>query len=278
MSYLVLHTYFNGKFYKGNTPLLKVNDIGLYRAYAVFDYLRSYNKTLFRAEDYVKRFLFSASEMKIKSPVSKTELLEILNQLNRLTNLPDIGIRLLLTGGYTNDGITPEEPNLIISSEWFQPLIKEQYQKGVKVITDNFKRYQPHIKTNNYAHVIKLRREKNMNNVYDVLYCYNDKVLETSRNNIFIFNGNTLVTPQKNILHGITRKVVLELARHKFTVEEREISKKELFEAEEVFLTGTTKKVLPVTDINNRVFSKGRIGDKTKELLQLFDSYIQEYK
>ncbi|NUM51578.1 MAG: aminotransferase class IV [Flavobacteriales bacterium] len=278
MSQLVLHTYINGKFYKGNTPLLKVNDIGLYRAYAVFDYLRSYNKTLFRAEDYAERFLFSASEMQMQSPISKTALLEILNQLNQLTNLPDVGTRLLLTGGYTKDGITPEKPNLIISSEWFQPLIKEQYQKGVKIITENFKRYQPHIKTNNYAHVIKLRREKKINEVYDVLYCYNDKVLETSRNNIFIFNGNTLVTPKKNILHGITRKVVLELAQNKFTTEEREISKKELFEAEEVFLTGTTKKVLPVTIINNQLFSKGRIGGKTKELLKLFDSYIQEYK
>lgn len=278
MSQLVLHSYLNGKFYRGNSPLLKVNDLGLYRAYAVFDYLRSYNKTLFRVENYAERFLFSASEMHIHNPVLKTELVEILHQLNRLTNLPNIGIRLLLTGEYTKDGITPDKSNLIISSEMFQPLVNEQYQKGVKIITENFIRYQPHIKTNNYAHVIKLRKEKKMNDVYDVLYCYRGKVLETSRNNIFIINGNTLVTPQKNILHGVTRKVVLELAQNKFTVEEREISKKELLEAEEVFLTGTTKKVLPVTNINNQLFSKGKIGNKTKELLKLFDSYIQEYK
>jgi D-alanine transaminase/branched-chain amino acid aminotransferase len=277
MAQLVLHTYLNGIFYKGNDTLLKVNDIGLYRAYAVFDYLRSYNKTLFRTNDYAERFIYSASEMQIESPVTKNNLIEILNNLNERTNIPNIGIRLLLTGGYTADGITPTKPNIIISSEYFQPLIAEQYNTGVKIITDNFIRYLPHVKTNNYVHIIKLRKEKKINNVYDVLYCFEENILETSRNNIFIFNGNTLVTPKDNILYGVTRKVVLELAKNKFSIEERTISIKELMQADEVFLTGTTKKVLPVTFVNEQIFSAGKIGKNTKELLRLFDEYVTQY-
>lgn len=277
MSQLVLHTYLNGNFYTGNNVLLKVNEIGLYRAYAVFDYLRSYEKKLFRTADYAERFIYSASEMQITCPLSKNNLMEVLNELNEKTNTPNIGIRLLLTGGYTLDGITPAEPNIIISSEYFQPLIEEQYNTGVKIITDNFIRYLPHVKTNNYAHVIKLRKEKIIKNVYDILYCFEGNILETSRNNIFIFNGNTLVTPKENILYGITRKVVLELAKNIFKIEERAITIEELKQADEIFLTSTTKKILPVTNIDEQIFSAGKIGKNTKILLGFFDEYINQY-
>lgn len=76
------------------------------------------------------------------------------------------------------------------------------------------------------------------------------------------------------MLHGITRKVVLELAALHYNIEERAVSLEELFAADEVFLTGTTKKVLPVSSIDGKEIGKGKAGVRTLHLLELFDAYV----
>lgn len=276
MQPFILNAYYNGQYYTEGNLQVFPNDLGLYRSYAVFDYMRSYGTTLFRANDYISRFIQSAKDMYIPINETAEEILSICNALNETTSCPDIGIRLLLSGGYTNDGISPEKSNFFVLAERFTPLVEEQYTHGVALLTNEYMRYLPHVKTTHYAQAIRFRKQQKVN-YYDVLYHVNGQVLETSRNNFFIFTGNTLITPCQHMLHGITRKVVLELAALHYNIEERAVSLEELFAADEVFLTGTTKKVLPVSSIDGKEIGKGKAGVRTLHLLELFDAYVASY-
>jgi branched-subunit amino acid aminotransferase/4-amino-4-deoxychorismate lyase len=102
-------------------------------------------------------------------------------------------------------------------------------------------------------------------------------ISELSRSNVFIFKKNTLITPHRNILKGITRKTVLEIAKNQFDIEERSIKLTELFEADEVFTTSSTKQILPISRLNNHVLGEGKIGKNTQALLTEFKDLVKKW-
>ena len=102
-----------------------------------------------------------------------------------------------------------------------------------------------------------------------------DHVLEATRSNFFIFRGDTLVTPNRGILLGITRNVVLELARGKFPIEERPILLDELALADEAFITSSSKEITPVIQIDDRIIGDGKPGQRTYQLEQLFIEMVE---
>ena len=111
---------------------------------------------------------------------------------------------------------------------------------------------------------------------FDILYTQNGFLLETTTSNFFIFKKDKLLTPKKNILIGLTRNFVIKLAKNKFKVEERDIDLKELERAEETFIASTTKEILPVVKIDNKIIGNGRVGKKTKYLMDLVHQYTQK--
>ena len=108
-----------------------------------------------------------------------------------------------------------------------------------------------------------------------MLYYFRDEVLELTRNNIFIVKDKKIITPKENVLLGITRKHVIELAQRQFLMEERKISLSELWSADEVFVTGTTKKIIPVSRIDDVIYSKSP-GVITKKMMQLFNDLVND--
>ncbi len=193
---------------------------------------------------------------------------------------------MVLTGGYTENGYTPGDPNFFILIEKINFPDTSFYMEGIDLIFHEHQRELSHIKSINYLTPISIRKKIKKANAYDVLYHSNGKVLEVSRSNIFIVKDNIIITPRENVLQGITRATVLRLAAEDFKIEERDISIKELYLADEVFITLTTKRVLPVRKIDDHVFINGKPGGLHRHLkayikilkIVLPPSQIQEIK
>ncbi len=265
--------YANGKIQKKSDIKVGISDLVMLRGYGAFDYLRTYQGKPFRIHDYLARFGNSAKGMKLKLPLSKKEIIRIIHLLLKKNKVSkqDVGIRLLLTGGYSLDSYLPAaKPNLFILIEDLPHYPEWWSEKGVKLVTHEFEREMPRVKTINYLTAINLADERRKQKAQDTLYCYGGKVLETTRNNFFLFHGNTLVTADENMLQGITRKVVLELAKKKYKIEVRKVRRTELNRCTECFITGTTRGITPVVQIDSKKIGKGKVGENTCVLMKMF--------
>jgi branched-chain amino acid aminotransferase len=269
--------YINGKIYAINEAAIGVSDLALQRGYAVFDFARTYNGKLFHFNDHIQRLKNSASELHLKIPISDKEIRDISGQLIINSTLKQPCIRLILTGGYTYTRPTLEHPNFIIIAEELPAYSKDIYAKGAKIITVQYQRELPHIKSINYLNALRLEPLKHERQVFDILYYSDNGITECPQNNFFIFKGNTLVTPNDFILHGITRKIVLKLAKDHFPIEERPLSLNELAYADEAFATSTTKGIIPIVNIDDQKIGSGLLGNRTKTLMKIFDNYTKEY-
>lgn len=271
--------YSNGKIQKKSDIKVGISDLVLLRGYGAFDYLRTYRGKPFRIHDYLARFEGSAKGMKLKLPLDKKEIVRVIHLLlkKNKADKKDLGIRLLLTGGYSLDSYLPAaKPNLFILIEELPQYPAWWSERGVKLITYEHGREMPRVKTINYLTAINLADVRRKQKAQDTLYCYDGKVLETTRNNFFLFHGNTLVTADENMLQGITRKVVLELAKKKFKVEVRKVKRSELNKCTEAFITGTTRGITPVVQIDKRLIGKGSVGVNTRLVTAMFESMVDK--
>ncbi len=273
------YCYFNGQVLPEDAIRFQINDLGILRGYSVFDFFRTYNFTPFRIHDYLIRFENSVKSIDLSMPISKDEITEKIEELLfwRADKTSEVGIRLLMTGGYSaNSFNAPENPNFLIRIEDLNPKPTNDYEQGVKVITHQYQRELPEIKTTNYSRALIIQKAMQVQKAVDALYHLDGNISECTRNNFFLFKGNTLVTPKNNILRGITRKTVLELAANKFQIEERDIYLEELKEATEAFKTGTDTRVLPVIQIDELKINKKQVGPNTKALMQMFADFAHE--
>jgi branched-subunit amino acid aminotransferase/4-amino-4-deoxychorismate lyase len=274
------YCYANGKLLRKNAIKVGIGDLVMLRGYGAFDYMRTYYGVPFRVNDYLTRFEQSAKGMKLKLPLKRKEIISIINSLlkkNHASEKRDFGIRLLLTGGYSLDSYLPSaKPNLFILVEDLPQYPSWYSAKGIKLMLFEHKREMSRIKTINYLTAIHLADERRKSKAQDTLYCFDGKILETTRNNFFLFQGNTLVTSKDDVLCGITRKAVLELAREKFKVEVRDVLKKEINSCSECFVTGTTRGVTSVVQIDNKKIGNGKPGGNTKKIMKIFNEVVNK--
>ena len=270
----------NGELVDATTASLKVNDLALLRGYGAFDFFLVKNGTPIFAKDHIDRFFYSAKYLKLSIPYSKDDLLSQVRLLIEKNGVQDAGMRLQLTGGYTQDSYTPINPNILILQSPYSPYPAERYQTGIKLMLHNYVREMPEIKTTNYTRGIWLLDELKANGATDLLYHRNDLVSESARSNFFMVDQTgKLITPDSHILKGITRKHVIEVASKQYPVEIRPLRVEELAQASEAFLTSTIKEILPVTQIDDITIGSGLPGPITKKLSDLFETHkIQHQK
>lgn len=270
--------YFNNQFVTNEETLLHVKDLSIQRGYAAFDFFRTLHGVPLFIEDHLHRFYTSAAAMHLHLNKSREEIKSIAQELIQQAALPEAGIRLMLTGGYSTDGYQLAEPNLIITCNPVKTTTKEDFEKGFSIITQEHQRELPHIKSINYLMAVWLQpllKEKQAN---DVLYYTKESITEFPRCNVFIVTAdNKLVTPARNMLLGITRKNVLALATGLLEKEERNIPIEELATAKEIFLTSTTKKIIPILKVNDKIVGDGRPGEVTTKLYKKFLVLEQSY-
>lgn len=264
--------YLNGKIVEKDKAVIPVNDLGLLRAYGVFDYLKTYNRRPFHSEDHINRFFRSASRFNLKIPVSKKELQRIIFELlARNKSLEELSFRMVLTGGQTEDTKTSKKPTFFILVNEAHSYPEEVFEKGIKLATLDYGREFPEIKTINYLLAVSQWKNILKKKASEILYISKGKVLEASTSNFFMVKNKVLFTPKNEILEGVTRKLVIKLAKeNKIKVIEKDISLKEVLKADECFLTATDKEVLPAVKIDNQIIGNGRPGEQTKKLLNLY--------
>ena len=264
-------TFLNDRFVEEHDATLQVTDLAIQRGYGVFDFIRTSNNIPLFLADYLERFYNSAAMLHLEPPLTKQGLTEIIYELIAKNNLGEAGVKMILTGGYPADSFEPVTPNLIIMQLPIQIPSTAKFNAGIKVITHEYQRDLPDTKSINYLMGIWLLPKIKEQHADDVLYHWQGIVSELPRSNVFmVTRDNKIVTPAENILHGITRKKLLQLAAAKYTVEVRAVSVEEMKNAAEVFITSTTKRLLPVTQMDEIVIGTGKAGPVTTLLNNAF--------
>lgn len=260
--------YLNGEILPAEKAQLHVSDLGLLRGYGIFDFFRSIDGQPVFMEDHLDRFENSARLMGLPIPESRDKLREIIYEIIRLNPHKLLGVKMIMTGGYSEDGYTPSsKSNLVVIGKPFE---FKPADIGMKLMTLEYRREIPEIKTLNYIVPIRAIQQMKAVEADDVLYYKDGKISESSRSNIFIVKDKKVITPLDGALFGVTRKHILNFAKNHFEVEERDVTTQEFWEADEVFTTGSTKRIIAITQVDNQVFSDGKVGTITKKLQALF--------
>lgn len=271
-----MYCLLNGELVKTKEAVIPINDLAVLRGYGIFDFFRLSAGVPLFIDDHLERFYMSASHVRLEVGWAKSDLKTQLLELITQNQMPVSGIRMVLTGGTGEGGYKIGKPNLIVTQEPIHFPSADMFHNGVKLITYEYLREIPHVKTINYMTGIWLQEEITRQGAFDVLYLHKGYVHELTRSNLFIVNAQKeLVTPSERILHGVTRKQVIRAVSDHFTVIQRPIASEELPGAMEVFLTGTTKKVLPISQIDEHIY--GKPGKVTLEVMRLFDEAERKF-
>jgi branched-chain amino acid aminotransferase len=267
-----LTCFLNGHFLPLAETSLPITDIGVQRGYGIFDFLRVTQNVPLFWEDHLERFFRSAKEMRLPLNQSKEELKRIILELLEKNQLPDSGIRIMLSGGSSADGYQIVQPNLAIVQQALSRPADEIFAQGYTLATYPHQRQLPHIKTTDYLMAIWLQPWMHEKGADDILYHQNGIISECPRSNFFIVTQtNSIVTPGRNILKGITRKQVLELAEmNGLVVEERDISMDDIRVAKEAFIGSSTKRIIPVVRVDDIDLGPYSHDSVTGQLFRLF--------
>ena len=270
--------YVGGSWVHPNEATLSINDITVLRGYSAFESLRTYDRQPFHLDEHLRRLYRSAGLIDLEIPWSGEQIASVVQEIIARNRYRHATIRLLVTGGESEDGILPSgKPTLAVLITPLGERDMGRFAKGIKLITTRFQRVSPEAKTTNYVPAVRALREALRRGAADALFVNEEgHVLEATRSNFFIFRGDTLVTPREEILVGVTRNIVLELARGRFAIEERSILLDELAQAEEAFITSSSKEITPVVQIDDLTIGKGKPGPRTYELEQRFIEMVEQ--
>ena len=267
------HCYQNGAIIPVAEAGINVYDIGILRGYGIYEALMTSHRRPFLFADHMTRYRKTAEAMHLMVPVTDEKIHNAITELVE-RNVPsgEAIVKLIITGGLAHGGIEydSEQPTFYILVEPFVPVDERYYEHGGSLITFEHLRQFPQLKTTNYIQAVMLQSTRKQAGAIEVLYTWHDTVLECSTSNFFIVKDNTLITAKDEVLLGITRKGVIDVARSHFAIEERTLHASELFSADEAFITSSFKDVLPIVSIGDHVLRDGTVGPVTKRVMQLF--------
>lgn len=271
--------YIDGKFFDEKTAKVSVFDHGLLYGDGVFEGIRAYNGRVFKLAEHIERLFCSARAILLKVPMSRKELIKAVVQTCRRNRIRNGYIRLVVTRGVGSLGLNPytcKRPSVIIIADKIQLYPEEYYKRGLDIITVPTARnlhsaLNPAIKSLNYLNNILAKIEA-INGGCEEAIMLNAQgfVAECTGDNIFMVKAGQLSTPplSAGALYGITRGVVMELARENgLSVSEPDLTRYDLFNADECFLTGTGAEIIAVVKIDGRIIGRGRPGPITKKLI-----------
>ena len=254
--------YYNNDFVLEKECVLPAADLAVQRGYGVFDFFRATaGKPLF-LDAHLDRFYHSANALRLQLSKSEVELKTVIAEMLFRNALPHSGVKLTLTGGFSPDGFSIAQPNLIITEQTLSHP-PAAFAQGIRLATYAHQRQLPHVKTIDYLMAIWLQPWLTEIGADDVLYFSDGQITECPRANFFVVTeDDRIATPDKNILKGITRARVLHLASEKAA--ERSITITDLKDASEAFITSTTKQVVPVIAIDGLTIGNGKPGRVTQ--------------
>jgi len=274
--------YINGQFFAPEEATVSVFDHGLLYGDGVFEGLRIYSGKVFRLNDHIRRLYDSAKAIWLEIPLTPVQMEQAVLDTVEQSGFEDGYIRLIITRGSGTLGLDPmrtNNPQTIIIVDKISLYPKEFYQNGLEIITASTIRnhpaaLSPRIKSLNYLNNIMAKIECNKAGCMEALMLnHKGEVAECTADNIFIVRDGRLLTPPTDagILEGVTRDAVMELAvGADIPVEEKTMTRHDIYVADECFMTGTAAEVIPVVKIDDREIGDGKPGPITLKLIKLF--------
>jgi branched-chain amino acid aminotransferase len=279
--------YIDGQYYDEQNAKISVFDHGLLYGDGVFEGIRAYNGRVFRLKEHIARLYYSAKAILLTIPMSQAQMIQAVVETCRANSIRDGYVRLVVTRGIGTLGLNPntcKHPSVIIIADKIQLYPVELYERGLEIVTVGTTRnlhnaVNPAIKSLNYLNNILAKIEANNAGCEEaILLNAMGYVAECTGDNIFIVKAGQLFTPPltAGALYGVTRAVVIELARAAgLTVHEDDLTRYDLFNADECFLTGTGAELIPVVKIDGRVIGEGKPGETTRSLVQKYKALTQ---
>ena len=266
---------------------VSVFDLGLLYGDGVFEGIRVYNRKIFELAAHIKRLFRSAHSIRLIIPQDPETLIRNVRTTVKANDISDGYVRLVVTRGVGTLGLNPlicKEPQIIIIAATIKPYPQELYESGLKVVSANTMRnhplaINPQIKSLNYLNNILAKLEALDRDMLEaIMYNHLGYVAEATVDNVFAVKDAQLFTPPHSAgaLTGITQKVVIQLARESgYEVIERNLTRYDLYEADEIFLTGTAAEVIGVVDLDGRPIGSGRPGPITCKLREKFQTFVR---
>lgn len=267
--------FLNGNLVRESELKISPRDLGFSRGYAVFDFLRTYQKHKpFKLKEHIDRIFNSAEKIGLEIPWTKDQVTNwVFETVSANQSQEEKFIKIYFSGGVSDSMIPLGEPTIIILVDSCFQYPKEWYEKGTGVITVKHTRYNPSAKTNNYIEGVKQSVLAKKIGALEPVYYSDSQVFEGSNSNVFALIGGKILTPKSNILEGITRGTILEILKLDLPIEVRDFTIEELKNAKEIFMTGSAKEVVPVVRLDDGEVGDGKAGEITKKVIKQFRDY-----
>jgi len=279
--------YIDGKYFDEKSAKISVFDHGLLYGDGIFEGIRAYHGRVFRLKEHIDRLFYSAKAILLNIPRSHAEMMQAVVETCRRNRLRNGYVRLVVTRGPGGLGLNPrgcKAPSVIIIADKIQLYPAELYERGLDIITVPTTRnlhsaLNPAIKSLNYLNNILAKIEANNGGCEEAIMLNSEGyVAECTGDNVFIIKAGQMFTPplSAGALYGITRSVVMDMAREaSIPVSEPNLTRYDLFNADECFLTGTGAELISVVKIDGRVIGAGKPGPVTKSLVQRYRALTQ---
>ena len=283
---MAMKVFIDGSFHDEQDAKVSVFDHGLLYGDGVFEGIRAYNGRIFKLREHIDRLFYSAKAILLDLPMTHAELMKATVETCRANDLRDGYIRLVVTRGVGTLGLNPnrcKRGSVIIIAGKIQVYPPEMYENGMAIVTVPTVRnlhsaLNPAIKSLNYLNNILAKIEANNAGVEEAIMLNSEGfVAECTADNIFLVKGDQLLTPplSAGALYGITRGTVMDLARTAgLTVSEPNLTRYDVFNADECFLTGTGAEVIPVIKVDGRIIGTGQPGPVAKNLIAKYREVV----
>ena len=281
-----MKVYIDGKFVDKADAKISVFDHGLLYGDGIFEGIRVYKNCVYRLDEHLERLEFSAKAILLQMPISRAELSDAVCETCRRNDIGDGYIRLLVTRGEGNLGLSPDscpKPTVIIIADKIQLYPDEYYREGLSIITVPTRRagpevLNPGIKSLNYLNNIMAKMEAAQHGALEAIML-NDQgyVAECTGDNLFIVSKGKIYTPSvsNGALRGITRASAMEIAEQLgYELVETNLTRYDVWNSDECFLTGTAAELIPVVKLDGRLIGNGTPGEITQKLHRAFHKEV----
>lgn len=270
------YLYLNGDILPADSACISPYDIGLLRGFAVFDLLRTVHGRPFLLGEHLKRLRESAAHIGLKVPRTDADIEAIIDELLERNGHKEATVRLVLTGGISPDGMhfDAATPTFFILTQDLHLPPDALYSEGGKLVSHLHRREAPLAKTTNYLTMIQHRALTEAAGAMDLLYHDGEHIFEAASASVYFVRGTTILAPRDSVLWGTIGSYVLELARERYDVLFTDVTLADAFSADEVFLTSTTRAVVPITQIDDTVIGDGSPGRITRDLMAAYRAAV----
>ena len=273
--------YLNGKFVNKEDAKISVFDHGFLYGDGAFEGIRSYNGLVFRLNAHIDRLYETLHTLMLDPKMAKKDMITAVVATLKANKLKDAYIRLVVSRGEGDLGLDPRKcfgrPNVIIITDKITLYPPELYRDGMAIITvatnkNHANALNPQLKSLNYLNNILAKVEATHCGYNEaIMLDANGYVGECTGDNVFILKNGVLATPHLARLKGITADAILGIAaKMKLKTTEGFITRHDVYNADECFLTGTAAELIPVVKVDGRAIGSGRPGAVTIKLLKAF--------